>query len=87
MAPSETDDLIAALQKTARQAERAGPDHPPHPGFREEAASRRGNRRNGSFDIVEDAVELAGIELRRRKVADPDLRGAAPAHAAWWTPS
>jgi hypothetical protein len=32
--------------------------------------------------IVEDAVELAGIELRRRNVRHPHLRGAAPARPA-----
>ena len=62
----EKADLIAALEKTARQAQRAGQiihrirafvkrSEPQH-----QAAKAR--------DIVEAAVDLAGIELRRRNV-------------------
>ncbi len=61
------DDLIAALQKTARQAERAGQIIKRIRAFvkrsepqRQEALARQ---------IVDDAVDLAGIELRRRNVA------------------
>jgi PAS domain S-box-containing protein len=60
------DDLVATLQKTARQAERAGQIIHRIRSFvkrrepqRQEAQAR---------EIVEDAVELAGIELRRRNV-------------------
>ena len=41
-------DLVAALRKTARQAERAGADHPPHPRLREEErAAAPARRRRG----------------------------------------
>ena len=61
------EDLIAALQKTARQAERAGQiirrirDFVKRSEPQRQAAQAR--------QIIEDAVELAGIELRRRNVA------------------
>ena len=61
------EDLIAALQKTARQAERAGQII-----HRIRACVKRSEPKRERADarqIVEDAVELAGIELRRRNVA------------------
>jgi PAS domain S-box-containing protein len=63
----QTDDLIAALQKTARQAERAGQIIHRIRAFVKKSEPQRQPAQASS--IVEDAVELAGIELRRRKVA------------------
>ena len=63
----ETDDLIAALQKTARQAERAGQIIHRIRAFVKRSEPQR--QPAMAADIVEDTVELAGIELRRRKVA------------------
>jgi PAS domain S-box-containing protein len=63
----EQPDLIAALQKTARQAERAGQII-----HRIRAFVKRSEPQRVKADarqIVDDAVELAGIELRRRNVA------------------
>jgi C4-dicarboxylate-specific signal transduction histidine kinase len=60
-------DLVAALQKTAKQAERAG-----HIIHRIRAFVRRSEPQRQAADarqIVDDAVELAGIELRRRSVS------------------
>ena len=62
-----TDDLIAALQKTARQAERAGQIIHRIRAFVKRSEPQR--QPSQARQIVEDAVELAGIELRRRKVA------------------
>jgi hypothetical protein len=61
------DDLVAALQKTARQAERAGQIIHRIRNF----VKRREPQRQLAHakDMVEDAVELASIELRRRNVA------------------
>ena len=61
------DDLMAALAKTARQAERAGQIIHRIRAFVKKSEPQRqiANPRQ----IVEDAVELAGIELRRRNVA------------------
>ena len=63
----EKDDLVAALEKTARQAQRAGQIIHRIRAFvkRSEPVRQPAQARN----IVEDAVELAGIELRRRNVA------------------
>ncbi|MBX3601056.1 MAG: PAS domain S-box protein [Rubrivivax sp.] len=61
------DDLVAALQKTARQAERAGQIIHRIRAFVKRSEPQR--QRAEARDIVEDAVELAGIELRRRNVA------------------
>lgn len=61
------EDLIAALRKTARQAERAGQII-----HRIRAFVKRSEPQRQHADaraIVEDAVELAGIELRRRNVS------------------
>ncbi len=61
------DDLIAALQKTARQAERAGQIIHRIRAFVKRSEPQR--QASQARQIVEDAVELAGIELRRRHVA------------------
>ncbi len=61
------DDLIAALQKTARQAERAGQIIHRIRAFVKRSEPQR--QPSDARQIVEDAVELAGIELRRRNVA------------------
>jgi PAS domain S-box-containing protein len=62
-----TDDLIAALQKTARQAERAGQIIHRIRAFVKKSEPQRVAAQASS--IVEDAVELASIEVRRRKVS------------------
>jgi PAS domain S-box-containing protein len=59
-------DLIAALQKTARQAERAGQIIHRIRAFVKRSEPQRQPAQ--AKQIVEDAVELAGIELRRRNV-------------------
>ena len=61
------EDLIAALQKTARQAERAGQIIHRIRAFVKKSEPQRQPSR--AREIVEDAVELAGIELKRRNVA------------------
>ncbi len=63
----EQDDLVAALQKTARQAERAGQIIHRIRNFVKRSEPQRVPAQ--ARQIVEDAVELAGIELRRRNVA------------------
>ena len=60
-------DLLAALQKTARQAERAGQIIRRIRAFVKKSEPQRQSAQ--AKQIVEDAVELAGIELRRRNVA------------------
>jgi PAS domain S-box-containing protein len=61
-----TEDLIAALQKTAKQAERAG--HIIHR-IRNFVKRREPQRQVAQArEMVDDAVELASIELRRRNV-------------------
>jgi signal transduction histidine kinase len=60
------EDLVAALQKTAKQAERAG--HIIHR-IRNFVKRREPQRQVAQArEMVDDAVELAGIELRRRNV-------------------
>ncbi len=61
------DDLVAALQKTARQAERAGQIIRRIRAFVKRSEPQRQPAQ--AKQIIEDAVELAGIELRRRNVA------------------
>jgi hypothetical protein len=61
------DDLIAALLKTARQAERAGQIIHRIRAFVRRSEPQR--QPSAARQIVEDAVELAGIELRRRNVS------------------
>jgi hypothetical protein len=63
----ERDDLVAALQKTARQAERAGQIIKRIRAFVKRSEPQRQPAQ--AKQIVEDAVDLAGIELRRRNVA------------------
>jgi PAS domain S-box-containing protein len=60
-------DLIAALDKTARQAHRAGQIIHRIRAFVKKSEPQRQPAK--ASEIVEDAVELAGIELRRRNVA------------------
>ncbi|MDP3084364.1 MAG: PAS domain S-box protein [Rubrivivax sp.] len=60
-------DLIAALQKTARQAERAGQIIHRIRAFVKRSEPQRLPAQ--ARQIVDDAVDLAGIELRRRNVA------------------
>jgi len=61
------DDLLAALGKTARQAERAGQIIHRIRAFVKKSEPQR--QPSQAKQIVEDAVDLAGIELRRRNVA------------------
>jgi PAS domain S-box-containing protein len=61
------DDLVAALQKTARQAERAGQIIRRIRAFVKRSEPQRQPAQ--PRQIVDDAVELAGFELRRRNVA------------------
>lgn len=62
-----TDDLIAALQKTAKQAQRAGQIIHRIRAFVKRSEPQRQPAQ--ASKMVEDAVELANIELRRRNVA------------------
>ncbi len=62
----DKDDLVAALQKTARQAERAGQIIHRIRAFVKRSEPQR--QPASAKQIVEDAVDLAGIELRRRNV-------------------
>jgi C4-dicarboxylate-specific signal transduction histidine kinase len=61
------EDLIAALQKTSRQAERAGQIIHRIRAFVKRSEPQR--QPSQAKSIVEEAVDLAGIELRRRNVA------------------
>ena len=61
------DDLVAALQKTAHQAQRAGQIIRRIRAFVKRSEPQRQTASAGK--IVDNAVELAGIELRRRQVA------------------
>ncbi|MEK8052472.1 PAS domain S-box protein [Ideonella sp. DXS22W] len=62
----DNDGLIAALQKTAKQAERAGQIIHRIRAFVKKSEPQRVPAH--AKDIVEDAVELASIEMRRRNV-------------------
>ena len=62
----DNDGLIAALQKTAKQAERAGQIIHRIRAFVKKSEPQR--VRSQARAIVDDAVELASIELRRRNV-------------------
>jgi PAS domain S-box-containing protein len=62
----EKQDLIATLQKTSRQAERAGQIIHRIRAFVKRSEPQR--QVAHAQTIVEDAVDLAGIELRRRNV-------------------
>jgi PAS domain S-box-containing protein len=61
------EDLITALEKTSKQAQRAGQIIHRIRSFVKRSEPQRQIAHADS--IVEDAVELAGIELRRRNVA------------------
>ncbi len=61
------EDLLAALEKTAKQAQRAGQIIHRIRNFVKRSEPQR--QPSSAHSIVEDAVELAGIELRRRNVA------------------
>ncbi|HEY4068561.1 MAG TPA: PAS domain S-box protein, partial [Burkholderiaceae bacterium] len=61
------EDLIAALEKTSKQAQRAGQIIHRIRAFVKRSEPQRVASQASS--IVEDAVELAGIELRRRNVS------------------
>jgi C4-dicarboxylate-specific signal transduction histidine kinase len=63
----EKPDLIAALEKTARQAQRAGQIIHRIRSFVKRSEPQR--QPSQARTIVEDAVELANIELRRRDVS------------------
>ena len=60
------EDLIAALEKTSRQAQRAGQIIHRIRSFVKRSEPQR--QAADAHSIVEDAVELASIELRRRNV-------------------
>jgi len=60
------EDLVAALQKTARQAERAGQIIRRIRAFVKRSEPQR--QPSQAHQIIDDAVDLAGIELRRRNV-------------------
>lgn len=62
----QKDDLIVALEKTAKQAQRAGQIIHRIRAFVKKSEPQR--QPAFAASIVEDAVELAGIELRRRNV-------------------
>ncbi len=63
----QKDDLIAALEKTARQAERAGQIIRRIRAFVKRSEPQR--QPSQARTIIDDAVDLAGIELRRRNVS------------------
>jgi signal transduction histidine kinase len=60
------DDLVSALEKTARQAERAGQIIHRIRAFVKRSEPQR--QWSDARTILEDAVELANIDLRRRRV-------------------
>ncbi|HSV71771.1 MAG TPA: PAS domain S-box protein [Methylibium sp.] len=62
----DKSDLIAALEKTSRQAQRAGQIIHRIRAFVKRSEPQRQPAK--ARDIVEDAVELASIEVRRRNV-------------------
>ncbi|MEK8024928.1 PAS domain-containing sensor histidine kinase [Pseudaquabacterium rugosum] len=62
----DNDGLIAALEKTSKQAQRAGQIIHRIRNFVKKSEPQRQDAQ--AADIVEDAVELASIELRRRSV-------------------
>ena len=73
-------DLLDALEKTARQAQRAGQIIQRIRSFVKRSEPKRTWSRVN--DMVDEAVELAEIELRRRNVRLTLQRGTAPADAA-----
>jgi PAS domain S-box-containing protein len=62
----DEEDLIAALEKTSRQAQRAGQIIHRIRAFVKRSEPQR--QPSQAHSIIEDAVDLAGIELRRRSV-------------------
>jgi PAS domain S-box-containing protein len=62
----ERDDLVAALEKTAKQAQRAGQIIHRIRNFVKKSEPQRQPAQ--AKDIVDDTIELASIELRRRNV-------------------
>jgi len=62
----DNDDLVAALEKTAHQARRAGQIIHRIRAFVKRSEPQR--QRAQAAQIVDNAVELASIELRRRRV-------------------
>ncbi len=62
----EEEDLIAALEKTSRQAQRAGQIIHRIRAFVKRSEPQR--QAAQAQNIIDDAVDLAGIELRRRNV-------------------
>jgi PAS domain S-box-containing protein len=65
----QRDDLVVALEKTAKQAQRAGQIIHRIRNFVKKSEPQRQPAQ--AADIVDDAVELASIELRRRNVQIP----------------
>jgi hypothetical protein len=63
----QKDDLIAALEKTSKQAQRAGQIIHRIRAFVKRSEPQR--QPSDARQIVEDAVELASIDMRRRNVA------------------
>jgi PAS domain S-box-containing protein len=63
----QKDDLIAALEKTSKQAQRAGQIIHRIRSFVKRSEPQR--QPSEARQIVEDAVELASIDMRRRNVA------------------
>ncbi|MDL2337274.1 MAG: PAS domain S-box protein [Pseudomonadota bacterium] len=63
----EKDDLIAALEKTSKQAQRAGQIIHRIRAFVKRSEPQRQEAQ--AQTIIDDAVDLASIELRRRKVS------------------
>ena len=63
----EKEDLIAALEKTSRQAQRAGQIIHRIRAFVKRSEPQR--QEASAQTIVDDAVDLASIELRRRRVS------------------
>ncbi len=61
------EDLVSALEKTAKQAQRAGQIIHRIRQFVKRSEPQRQPTR--AADIVDDTLELAGLELRRRNVA------------------
>jgi len=62
----QREDLLAALEKTAKQAQRAGQIIHRIRNFVKRSEPQR--QAANAAEIVEDAVDLAGFELRRRSV-------------------
>ena len=81
------DELLGALDKTARQAQRAGQIIQRIRSFVKRSEPNR--TRSASSAMVNEAdIELAEIELRRRNVRlKPFLEWQRVCRTCWWTPS